>query len=1047
LALRANDAARELVEALAGTTLLGHCLLTRGDIDLDQSKVDAATEDYEKAQDAFRSAGDRTGEARAAYGLGKVMLRAGKYGEARPKFEASLATAREFQDKPLEAMCLNGLGELTRRQSDFPQALTNLQACLDIDLSLSNRLGIVEDQGNLANVYMALGDVSSALRFYQASLGGYRELGDRQGEGMILGDLGALKEMTGDFSGALADDNASLEIKRQIGDQEGITMGLNNIGDVYLGSGQPTAALSWFLESERSALTNKDQAGLAQARHNIGAVYCSLGDYEAAMRWLKDSLDIERQLQNRGGIAQTRGQLATLLEDSGLHAEARAEFEALLQEFRAAGMKYEGAETLHNLASVEAAQEDFDAARRHLAESLSLKQQLLDLPGQAATLAGLGDVELKALRLDEAAARYQEALQLADSIGAYGNSTLALLGLGEVELARQRPASALGWFQKALERAQAAGGYQMQAQALTGIGRAQHALKRLSAAVSSLQQAVALIERARGTLRDPSEAAGFLSRHTQPYEELTRCLGESGEIGAAWQTVEKARARTLMEMLGRAGVPVAKAMTAEERLRHQALEEQLTFATRDYMTIQWRVAATPDQVATARKYFAGPSGASGSLGASSFYCSAALWPTNPGPEQVASARARLDAVRRDYDAFRRSLYSNHPEAAGQRGEATPPALDQLKPLLNESRLAILEFLVGEEVSELFVIRAGGDTNAPPRIAAFDLPAGREEIGRLARRVRNLLAGQSLRWPIPEAVRLHRLLLGPAAALLEDGAVLCIVPDGPLWEIPFSALCDDRGGAVIDQHAVFYAPSIGSLLAMRQLADLRAREPRPSVAHEARLMAMANPSLGPSRKVDNPTLGAFDEIPGTARQARELASLYGQDAVVFQGPEATEHRAKLECGHHRFLHFATHGVFDPASPMHSGILLTAGEGEDGFLEAREIMDLDWQAELVVLSACDTARGQEQPGEGIWGLSWALFVAGSPSNLLTLWPVADESTADFVAAFYRNLRANAQRAGSAVSKAQALRQAQLTLKKDERYGHPFYWAPFVLIGDWR
>jgi len=1046
-ALRANDAALELAQALPQTTLVGHCFLTRGDIELDQSKVDAAVEDYGKAQAACHTAGDRAGEARAALGFAKALVSNADYGGARPKFEASMAAARELQDKSLEAACLSGLGEVERRQGRFPQALTNLQACLKIDLSLSNRLGIVEDQGNLANVYLALGDMGPALGLYDASLAGYRELNDRQGEGMILGDLGVLKEITGDFSGALANDEASLAIKKLVGDQEGITMTLNNIGDVYLGSGQPSAALAWYEQSERWAVTNKDQPGIARARHNIGAVYCVLGDYEAAFKWLKDSLDLEEKLHNSGGIAMSRAQLATMFEDSGLHAEARAEFQAMLKEFQAAGMKYETAETLHNLASVDAAQDDFEGARRLLEQSLALKQELQDLPGQAATLAGLGDLELKMRRLDAAVASYQGALRLADNAGDYGNWTLAVLGLGEVGLAREHPEAALAWFQKAAERAQAAGAYQNQARALIGIGCAQSALKRLTSAISALEQAVSIVERARGTLRDPAEAVGFLGRHTEPYEELARCQGERGENAAAWATAERARARTLVETLGRAGLPLAKTMTEEEKLRDQALEERLTFATRDYMTVQWRAAASPEQLTAARECLAGPAGASGSLAVSSFYYSSALWPTNPGPDQIAAVRTQLEAARRDYDAFRRSLYSKHPEAAAQRGESAPPTLDQVKPLLSESHLTILEFLVGERSSELFVIRAGAATEVAPRLAVFELPAGREEIGRLAHGLRERLAGQSLRWPIPESAQLWRLLLAPAAPLLEDGAVLCVVPDAALWEIPFSALCDDKGSAVIDKHAVFYAPSVGALLAMRQLADRRAKEPKPPTAGEPRLMAMANPSLGPARKVSRPTLGAFAEIPGTVRQARELASLFGKDAVVYQGAEASEHRAKREGGRHRLLHFATHGVFDPASPMHSGILLTGGDGEDGFLEAREIMDLEWPVELVVLSACDTARGQVHPGEGVWGLSWALFVAGSPSNLLTLWPVADESTADVMVAFYRSLRGNGGQARSTVSKAEALRQAQLTLKRGQLYSNAYFWAPFVLIGDGR
>jgi CHAT domain-containing protein len=285
-------------------------------------------------------------------------------------------------------------------------------------------------------------------------------------------------------------------------------------------------------------------------------------------------------------------------------------------------------------------------------------------------------------------------------------------------------------------------------------------------------------------------------------------------------------------------------------------------------------------------------------------------------------------------------------------------------------------------------------------------------------------------------------------------VVGIVPDGILWEVPFAALCDPAGKYLVETQAVFYAPSLTALLSMRELAEKRNGPPPVVPAPSGSILVMANPDFGPARKVQTALLGEFDEIPGTAQQAKAIAAIYGKAAVVYQGAEATEERVKRECGQFRLLHFATHGIYDPASPLYSGILLAKGGGEDGFWEAREIMEADLRAQLVVLSACQTGRGKIQSGEGIWGLAWALFVAGSPANLLTQWEVADASTADLMVSFYRHLQPGSRASPSTlnnqpstVSKAESLRQAQLELLQDKRWSHPFYWAPFVLIGDWR
>jgi len=138
-------------------------------------------------------------------------------------------------------------------------------------------------------------------------------------------------------------------------------------------------------------------------------------------------------------------------------------------------------------------------------------------------------------------------------------------------------------------------------------------------------------------------------------------------------------------------------------------------------------------------------------------------------------------------------------------------------------------------------------------------------------------------------------------------------------------------------------------------------------------------------------------------------------------------------------FATHGMYNDTAPMYSYLVLTRDERNDGCLYAREIADLDLRADLVVLSACGTARGRQVEGEGIVGLTWSLLVAGAPASVVTQWQASDESTGALMAAFFANLGGK--------SKAEALRLAQKAIREDGKHGHPYYWAPFVLVGDWR
>jgi CHAT domain-containing protein len=191
---------------------------------------------------------------------------------------------------------------------------------------------------------------------------------------------------------------------------------------------------------------------------------------------------------------------------------------------------------------------------------------------------------------------------------------------------------------------------------------------------------------------------------------------------------------------------------------------------------------------------------------------------------------------------------------------------------------------------------------------------------------------------------------------------------------------------------------------------------------------------------------FDPLPEAEVEVKGLGRLYGAArSKIYIGAEAREDRAKTEAGDFQVLHFATHGVLNNAAPLYSHLVLAQGDkGEDGLLEAWELMQLDLHADLAVLSACDTARGRFGAGEGVIGLSWALFVAGVPSTVVSQWKVESASTRELMLNFYRGLIATSSTAPVAPTKAEALRQAALKVMKSPETRHPFYWAGFVLVG---
>jgi CHAT domain-containing protein len=186
----------------------------------------------------------------------------------------------------------------------------------------------------------------------------------------------------------------------------------------------------------------------------------------------------------------------------------------------------------------------------------------------------------------------------------------------------------------------------------------------------------------------------------------------------------------------------------------------------------------------------------------------------------------------------------------------------------------------------------------------------------------------------------------------------------------------------------------------------------------------------------------DYVPlGFAEKEGEAISQLFSTREVYTKDKATETMAKSKSSSFSVIHFASHGLFNEKQPLYSGLLLTRDKENDGFLQVHEIFSLDLKnANLVTLSACDTALAKIQGGDDLVGLSRGFIYAGTPSLLATLWEVDDQSTALLMETFYKNWL-------KGMGKPEALRQAQLALKEMPQYSHPYYWAGFVMIGDWQ
>lgn len=535
----------------------------------------------------------------------------------------------------------------------------------------------------------------------------------------------------------------------------------------------------------------------------------------------------------------------------------------------------------------------------------------------------------------------------------------------------------------------------------------QQELNQPALAQQALLAAITTIEGIRGnTTGSETQHQAFFENKTAPYHALAELLLAQNQPAQALIYAERAKARALLDVLQSGKLNLAKAMTATEQEQERKINNELV--TLNTQLYREQTGDTPDQ------------------------------------QRLQSLIAQLDKARLNYEDFRTRLYAAHPELKVQRGEAQPLTLAEAGALLPDARTALLEFVVLPERVQLFVITKS--LAGAARLQVFPLAVKREELAAKVAQFRQQLADRDQRFG-RLARELYTLLLQPARAVLPPQTRLLIVPDGPLWELPFQALQKTNNQYLWNEHVIAYAPS---LTVLREMAKLKPA-PHPNQSKPS-FFAIGDPALGGAgvERMQRLMGGTFEQLPEARAQVETVRRFYDPArSRVLTGTAATEAVLKAEAGNYDVLHLATHGVLNDRTPLYSHVLLaqtessaqTGAQTEDGLLEAWELMQMELHAELAVLSACETARGRVGAGEGMIGLTWALFVAGVPTTVVSQWKVRADSTADLMVEFHRQWQT---RPAGTWAKAEALRQAALRVQLDTRYHHPFYWAGFVLLG---
>jgi CHAT domain-containing protein/uncharacterized protein HemY len=978
----------------------------------------AAIAKYREAL-AFYVANARVKEqAIALKSIGELYFRTGAYGEAVKHLERAIALRRAIANTEEEAELLNSFGYALLAGGFNDRALVACNEALALFQKLGVQKGVAQALTNVGEVHYGLSNLDKSIECYAKALlfweklandrgraqtlldfgisysllrdsvksleyldkarELWQEVGDRRGEAFTLTVIGIEYTRTGEWQKAASILDKALALVEVTGDVLGRARILNCLGYLRAEAGKKDQALSLYTEALSLFATMGRQAAVAGTHLNVGRTYVDLGERQKALNHFQAALTLAKTLNDPLRQGYILFDIASTYDINGNQQEALANYSRALNLFRSGGDRMWEARSYNSVASVYARAGEDQKASENLDKALSIVRAINNPRETALTLHSIAVLMRRGGNLTAAKAKIEEALTLSEALRTRVSTQ---------ELRTSYFASVHKQFE-----------FYIDLLMTLNKQNPNHGYDRLALAAS---------ERAR--------ARSFVETLAETHADIRH------GVDSVLLDQERSLRKLLSELADR---QIRLRSQAQHHHELQTIEKRIEELTTQFEQVEGRIKA-----------------------ASSRY--AAL--TQPAPLTATSLQQLID-----------------PDTV------------------------LLEYSLGDEHSFLWAVTHDS-------VASFEI-AGRDAIERAARRMYEAITARNLEVKGENAFQkqlrvrraesqyednsraLSAMLLTQVVELL-PGKRLVIVADGLLQYIPFGALphplerdsntatSENSFTPLIARHEIINLPSASVLALQRRDHGNRRSAPLTLAVIADPVFDRADPRAAPLRSSATdrsqrlrPTAvqettdvlrdvgltsknGAIQRLPFSRQEADQILSLVPRGsairAVDFAASRATVTTSDLS--KYRILHFATHGLLNNEHPELSGILLSMvdekGKPQNGFLQLHEIYSLTLPADLVVLSACQTALGRDVKGEGLVGLTRGFMSAGATRVVASLWKVDDAATAALMTAFYKEMFTNSKKPGA------ALREAQRQIASEKRWQSPYYWAGFVMQGEWK
>ncbi|WP_424094656.1 tetratricopeptide repeat protein [Moorena producens] len=812
------------------------------------------------------------------------------------------------------------------------------------------------------------------------------QVDSKQAEAYKLFQQGLSHVGRGEFPEALESWQKALAIYKQIGNHLGEAASLGNLGTAYYHLGDYFKAIDYHQQSLAIKREISDRYGEANSLGNLGIAYINLGEYFKAIDYLQKSLAIFRKIGNREGEASSLGNLGLAYRNLGNYKKAIDYHQKSLAIFRKIGNRLGETRSLNNLGSVYYHLGDYFKAIDYFQNSLAITREIGYREGEAGSLGNLGLSydRLEDCKKAKAIDYHQQSLAIAREIGNREGEAGSLGNLASVydRLEDCKKAKAIDFHQKSLAIFREIGNRLGETRSLGNLGNAYLDQGDYKKAIDYFQNSLAI-----------TREIGYREGEAASLNNLGNAFLENNQL-------EQAQSHLF------------DAIKIWENIRHLLRNKD-----------DWKISIFEEQARSYRTL-----------------------------QQVLVAQGKpIKALEISERGRNRALIDLLAAQLSETPQIKAPTLKEIQEIAKQQQATLVEYSIVDDQIYSWVIAPTGEitfrSNTLPQntsLAAL-VTFSRLQIGVRGRANQNAPLPQNTSLNTKEINRLqelYQLLITPIVEVLPTNPSdrVIFIPHQELFMVPFAALQDDDGNYLIENHTILTAPSIQSLSFTRKNWH-RVQD------STGQPLIVGNPTM-PTLKIGREQ-EQLKPLPGAETEALTIAQLLKTKALI--GAEATESTIVEKMANASVIHLATHGLLDDVNGIgYPGAIALAPEApdHDGFLTSDEILigyglpeKSLLKAKLVVLSACDTGRG-EIKGEGVVGLSRSLIAAGVPSLVVSLWQVPDHDTVKLMREFYTNIYTHK------FDKAKAMREAMLSMLNDgDGNPDPKAWAAFTVIGETR